>query len=218
MEIRKKRNQIPFAVMGTLGALFVYFSLLNLNVRFSSFWVIGILMGITLQRARFCFAASFRDPIMVGSTSLLKAILLAFMVSTIGFFIIQYRAVSLNPDYLLAEIPGHLNPVGIHTALGAILFGAGMVVAGGCASGVLVRIGEGYMMQLVVLVGFIIGTLIGARHFPFWDRVLISKTDIIYLPNYLGFFPSLVLQLALLGFLYFLADWYDKKNSIMATM
>ncbi|SET10137.1 hypothetical protein SAMN05660297_01407 [Natronincola peptidivorans] len=215
---KKKKRQTPYAVLATTIALIIYLMLTNYHLHLSGFWIIGILLGVTMQRSRFCFAASFRDPIMVGSTSLLKAILIAFIISTVGFFIIQYRAVALNPEYLLTEIPGRLQPVGIHTALGAILFGTGMVVAGGCASGTLVRIGEGYIMQLVVLMGFVIGSTLGAKHFSFWDRILISEAPTIYLPDYLGFFPSLILQLLLLCVLYYIVDWYDKKNSIMATM
>ncbi|SNS11833.1 hypothetical protein SAMN05446037_1004159 [Anaerovirgula multivorans] len=218
MEIRKKNNQMHYAVLGTTITFMIYFMLINYHLRLSSFWIIGILLGITMQRSRFCFASSFRDPIMVGSTSLLKAVLLAFIISTIGFFIIQYKTIVLNPDYLITEIPGQLSPVGIHTAIGAVLFGVGMVVAGGCASGTLIRIGEGYMMQLVVLIGFIIGSTLGAKHFVFWDKTLISKAPIIYFPKYLGFFPSLILQLILLCSLYYIADWYDKKNNITITM
>ncbi|AOY78467.1 transporter [Clostridium formicaceticum] len=215
METRKKNNQIPFAVLGTIMAIMMYFMLIRYQFSLSSFWMIGILLGMTMQRSRFCFAASFRDPIMMGSTSLLKAVLLAFMVSTVGFFIIQYKTVGSNPNYLLTAVPGQLSPVGIHTAIGAILFGVGMVMAGGCVSGSLMRLGEGYMMQLVALIGFIIGSILGASHFSFWDKVLIAKASTVYLPKYLGLFPSLILQLILLCVLYYIADWYDKKNNMM---
>lgn len=218
MEVTKKNTQIPYAFVGTVMVFIVYLMLMNYHLPLSSFWIVGILLGITMQRSRFCFAASFRDSIMVGSTALLKSILLAFIISTIGFFIIQYKAVGSNPNYLLSEVPGQLSPVGIHTAIGAILFGIGMVMAGGCVAGTLMRIGEGYMMQLIVLVGFIIGSILGTRHFSFWDRVLISKAPIIYFPKYFGFFPSLISQLILLCILYYIADWYDKKNNIITNM
>ncbi len=217
-ELKKRGNQLPYAIAATAAALVIYFALVKYNMSFSYYWIIGILLGITMQRSRFCFSASFRDPIMVGSTSLLKAIIMALFISSIGFFIIQYRAYLMNPSHQLKQIPGQLHPMGIHTAIGAILFGIGMVIAGGCASGVLVRIGEGYIMQVMVLIGFLIGTTIGARHFEFWDRILISKAPIVYLPHHIGYFPALLLQLLLLVILYFIADWYDKKNNIMSTM
>ncbi|KAB3530243.1 YeeE/YedE family protein [Alkaliphilus serpentinus] len=218
MENKKKKNQTPYGIGVTLLALVIYLALLNYNLRFSSFWIIGILIGVTMQRSRFCFAASFRDPIMVGSTSLLKAILIALIISTVGFFIIQYNTIEIHGLHLLENIPGQLKPVGLHTALGAILFGVGMVIAGGCASGTLMRIGEGYILQIVVLIGFIIGATMGARHFEFWDKILISKSKTIYIPKYLGLFPSLIIQLIVLVGLYFVADWFDKKNSIMSSM
>ncbi|QNO15366.1 YeeE/YedE family protein [Alkalicella caledoniensis] len=214
-KVTKRGSQSPYAIVVTVVVSTIYLVLIKHNIYLSTFWIIGILIGITLQRSRFCFAASFRDPIMVGNSSLFKTIILSFIISTIAFFMIQYRTAVINPDYLLTDIPGQLKPVGLHTALGAILFGGGMVVAGGCASGTLVRIGEGYIMQVVVLVGFIIGTVMGAMHFPFWDSILISKAPTIYIPKYLGFFPALIFQLILLGILYLVAHWYDKKNNIM---
>lgn len=217
-EVTSKGNQIPYAIIATVVAFIIYFALLSNHFVYSNYWIIGILLGITIQRSRFCFAASFRDPIVVGSTSLIKAILLAFIVSTIGFFIIQYKAIASNPDFLIAEVPGQLAPVGLHTAVGAVLFGIGMVIAGGCASGTLIRIGEGYMMQIVALIGFIIGSLLGAKDFRFWDKIVISKAPTIYFPRIFGFFPALILQLILLCILYYLADWYDKKNNMMIGM
>ncbi|SCY31550.1 YeeE/YedE family protein [Alkaliphilus peptidifermentans] len=217
MEVSKKRNQIPYAILLTIAVLIIYLIITKYQITFGNYWVIGILLGITIQRSRFCFVASVRDPIMVGSTSLLKAILLAFIISTIGFFIIQYNAIASNPDIRIQEIPGQFSPVGIHTAIGAVLFGIGMVMAGGCVSGTLTRLGEGYAINLVVLVGFIIGSILGTKHFSFWDKLLISNAEAIYIPEYLGLFPTLILQLALLCVLYYIAHWYDKKSNIMAS-
>ncbi len=42
------------------------------------------------------------------------------------------------------------------------MFGIGMVIAGGCASGTLMRVGEGFAMQMLSLLFFVIGSLIGA--------------------------------------------------------
>lgn len=166
-----------------------------------------------MQRAKFCFAAGFRDPLLIGSTTLIKAIIIAFVISTIGFFIVQYLAAGGNPlNFDLATVPGQIKPIGLHTVLGALMFGTGMIVAGGCASGTLLRVGEGFTMQMVALAGFIIGTTLAANHFEFWDKLLISNAQIVWLPRYLGFFPALVIQLASLILLYFLADWYEKRT------
>lgn len=95
------------------------------------------------------------------------------------------------------------------------MFGIGMVIAGGCASGTLIRIGEGHILQIIVLIGFIIGTTLGINHFEFWDKLFISSSKSIYIPRYIGFLPAVIVQLAVLGILYLLAGQYDKKNNIM---
>ena len=215
-EIKKKNSQIPYAIILTVIVVLVYATLINTNFRYSIFWILGILIGITLQRSRFCFAASFRDPILVGSTSLMKAIIIAFIISTIGFAIIQNGYVMDSQNFDVVNIPGQIDPVGIHTAIGAIMFGIGMVISGSCASGTLMRIGEGFQLQLVVLIGFIIGSLIGARNFVFWDNALISNAPIIYFPEYVGLTVSAIVQIIVLIILYILSDWYDKKNNIMS--
>ncbi len=211
-EIKAVRSQAPLAIYLFIIILIAGGVLLVYNPKFSFLWLIGILLGVTMQRSKFCFAAGFRDPLLIGSTALLKAIIIAFIISTIGFFIVQYLAAGGNPlNFDLDAVPGQIQPIGIHTILGALMFGAGMVVAGGCASGTLMRVGEGFTMQMVALIGFIIGTTLAAGHFEFWDRLLISSTQTIWLPHYLGFFPALFIQLTALVLLYFLADWYEKK-------
>ncbi|QUH24600.1 YeeE/YedE thiosulfate transporter family protein [Serpentinicella alkaliphila] len=212
---KNKNSQVKYGWLVLLVCLviFIYFALTNRT--FSLLWMVGLLIGFTLQRSRFCFVASFRDPIMIGSTSLFKAIIIAFIISTIGFGIIQ--PLHLNDATLsLDNIPSQIKPVGIHTIVGAVLFGIGMVIAGGCASGTLIRIGEGFLLQVVVLIGFIGGTLIGAKDFEFWDKMCISESPVVYFPKYLGLPLSMTIQIIILIVLYKLADWYDKKNSIMS--
>lgn len=217
-ELKQKKSQLVQFFFIAFISFIICGYFINTNIKHSIVWTIGILMGITMQRSRFCFAASFRDPIMVGTTSLFRAVIIGLMISTVGFSIIQYMAIGSIENYVLADIPGQIYPVGFHTILGAILFGTGMVIAGGCASGTLIRIGEGYLMQLVVLIGFIIGTTLGGSHFEFWDKLLISSSKPIYIPQYIGFIPAVIIQLVVLSILYMLAVWYDKQNNIMADL
>lgn len=213
---KKKNSQMPYAIIFTIAVVIVYGLFLNRNSRYSIFWIIGILIGITMQRSRFCFAASFRDPILVGSTSLLKAIIIALIITTAGFAVVQYAFVQDSQSIDIMNVPGQIYPVGIHTVIGAVLFGVGMVIAGGCASGTLVRIGEGFILQIVVLGGFIIGTLLSAGQFEFWDKFIVAKSHTIYIPQYVDFPAAVIGQIIILILLYFLADWYDKKNNLLS--
>jgi len=170
-------------------------------------WLFGIGFGIVLQRSRFCFTASLRDPVLTGSTSLTRAVIIAFIVATIGF-----TAIQLAPYLAGDPVPGNISPVGIHTAIGAMMFGIGMVIAGGCASGTLMRMGEGFMLQWLVIVFFVAGSVLGAYQYGWWTNAFIAGSPKIFLPNLLGYPLAFFGQLVLLGVLYILAlRWEYRK-------
>ena len=107
--------------------------------------LVGILFGILLQRGRLCFNSAIRDVKMTKDNYLLKMALLAILVETIGFQLVaQLGLIKLNP---LPFIP-------LAQIIGGFLFGMGMVLAGGCASGVTYRIGEGYITAFVAAIFF----------------------------------------------------------------
>lgn len=212
-EYTKKKSQVKYGIIVLVIILLIFILIYSRN-RINGFtWIIGILIGFTLQRSRFCFAAGFRDPFLVGSTSILKSIILGLIVTSIGFGIIQYTYLKNNP-LDLNIIPGQIYPLGTNTIIGAILFGIGMVIAGGCASGTLMRIGEGFILQLVVLFGFIIGTILGAKNFSFWNKMNFFNTT-IYLPSIFNIVYVIIGQVIILIALYLVAYWYHKKKNIM---
>ncbi|MBT1279057.1 YeeE/YedE thiosulfate transporter family protein [Thermoanaerobacter sp. CM-CNRG TB177] len=204
---KKKANQFPYGVALLVVIVIIGIILSKQSPKLGLYWAFGIAFGFVLQKARFCFTASLRDPVLTGSTSLTRAVIVAFMIATIGFAAIQYNA------YLRGEaIPGNIAPVGIHTVIGATMFGIGMVIAGGCASGTLMRVGEGFMMQWLSIIFFIIGSLWGARDFGWWTKVSIAKSPKVFLPDVFGWGVAFFGQLILLGLLFILAEWYEYKR------
>lgn len=174
---------------------------------------VGTIIGMILRYSRFCFAAAFRDPFITGSTKILRGIILALIISTIGFAVIQSQYIhDKGTNYHL--IPGEVSSVGIHVVVGAFIFGIGMVLASGCSSGVLMRLGEGYTVYLVVLLGFIIGTLLGAKSYPFWYDNFIKDAKTIYFSEYLDIKIVAVLQIIVLMILYWIALRYENKHNI----
>ena len=88
---------------------------------------VGLLFGFALSRGRFCMNSAFRDIIVLKDYDLLKAVGVAILVSMIGFAILDVAGViTISPTtfYWGANM------------LGGFVFGIGMVIAGGCASGV----------------------------------------------------------------------------------
>jgi len=113
--------------------------------------VVGIIFGFVLQRGRFCMNSAFRDIILMKEYTLLKAVALAIVVQMIGFHLLATLGyIELYPKtfYWGAMI------------FGGFIFGIGMVLAAGCASGTTYRVGEGMMGSFVALLGLMIGGLI----------------------------------------------------------
>jgi uncharacterized protein len=63
---------------------------------------------------------------------------------------------------------GAVAPVGVSVLVGALMFGFGMQLGGGCGSGTLFTVGGGNARMLVTLAFFILGALLGTAHLPWW--------------------------------------------------
>ena len=207
---KKKKNQLPIGI--ALLVLIVAFGIYlgTRNEQLVLFWVTGLAFGYILQRARFCFTAAMRDPFLTGGTNLSKAVLLAFAITSIGFLAIKYGAHAQG-----LPIPGqaYIAPVSLATAIGAFMFGIGMVISGGCASGTLMRVGEGFTMQLLSLFFFVIGSLWGAYDFGWWKLNVILKGKAVFLPDLFGWLGAVIIQLLIIALLWIAADkWANRKE------
>ena len=210
-EIKKKKTQVFYGI-GLLLIVFIICGMFWRNqYRYAICLGVGTLIGITLRYSRFCFTAAFRDPFVSGNTRILRGIILAMIISTIGFAFIQANYIHYKgTNYDL--IPGAVSSVGFHVMIGAFLFGIGMVLAGGCASSVLLRIGEGHISHWIVLLGFIIGTLLGAKDYSFWYNRIIKDAKTIYFLEYMDLKIVTIIQIIVLVILYQLALQYEKRH------
>ncbi len=112
--------------------------------------IVGVLFGFVLQRGRFCMNSAFRDIILLKEFKLAKAVVIALITLMIGFAIFALAGViDLAPKPL--KIWGAI--------VGGLVFGIGMVLAAGCASGTTYRVGEGMLGSLVAGFGLTLGAL-----------------------------------------------------------
>lgn len=205
---KPKKNTFPIgvALLVLMIAVGVYFATSSASV--ALLWLTGSCFGFILQRSRFCFTASMRDPYLTKSTSITRAVLIAFAFTSIGFTAIKY-------GYFVngLPIPGQsfVAPISVATGVGGFLFGIGMVIAGGCASGTLMRVGEGMMMNMLSLVFFIVGSLIGAYHYGWWKLNFILEGKSVFLPDVFGWFGGLMVNLLIIATVYILADKWENK-------
>jgi len=178
------RDAVRALAAWTLAAV-IFVGAHQLDTQFSMYWGFGLAFGFVLQRGRFCFASAFRDLFLLGHGRNMKGVLLGLAVASVGFGLVMSRQV---PMTFLGINPPSANilPLGVHTMLGGVLFGVGMVLAGGCVSGSIYRMGEGYVASWVAFGGLMVGLLISAYHWNWWWEVSMASAPRLWLPRWLG--------------------------------
>ncbi len=132
--------------------------------RQGSLYFLGGALGLVLYHAAFGFASSWRRFLTTGDGQGLRAQMAMIALASLAFF----------PLLAGGEVFGQRlgggegAPLGVSVAIGAFLFGVGMQLGGGCASGTLYTVGGGSARMLVTLVFFIVGSLLGSAHLPYW--------------------------------------------------
>jgi len=109
--------------------------------------LVGLLFGYILQRGRLCFNSAIRDVKFFKDNYLIKAIFLAVSMNSLVFVLMaQLGWIKLTP---LSFAP-------LGNMIGGLIFGMGMVFAGGCASGVTYRVGEGMVSAWIAALTYAI--------------------------------------------------------------
>lgn len=178
------------------------------------FWLFGLAFGFVLQRSRFCFASAFRDLFLLGDARVMKGIIAGLAVATAGFTVLMARLV---PEISFGGLPpgATVLPLGLHTLLGGVLFGVGMVLAGGCTSGSLYRAGEGYIGSMVALLGIMLGLEISSHTWNWWWQVHIGQAPLVWFPAHLGYLGATLITFAGLLALFVLVSWWEFRASIL---
>ena len=212
----KKIIQIAAGVVVFAVIIFLANKAQEVNPKGAFIIMVGTAFGYILQRSRFCFTASLRDPSLTGGTDLTKAVIIGLAVSSLLFMGLDFAKLGFGIDNIdFKGIAGYVRPVGVHTAVGGFLFGLGAVLAGGCASGTVMRIGEGFLQQWLALVFFIIGSMVGIWAFDVFKAYpLLYSGKAVFLPQAFGGWTSaIIFQFGLFFVLYILADWWGKKKA-----
>src|SRR3954463_3853016 len=109
--------------------------------------LIGIASGALVQRSHFCTMGCISDAVLFGSYRRLRVWALAIAVAVAGSQTLdRTRVIHLGGSVYQRAWPNWLP-----AAVGGVLFGFGMVQAGGCISRNLARLGSGSLKALVAL-------------------------------------------------------------------
>ncbi len=185
------------------------------------FLIAGLAIGYAFTRARFGFAGGIKQLYYRGSSNLALALLGMIAVTAFLTTGIQWQSAANGGvvAYLAtakqAIIPGSASVeyANIGTIIGGALFGSGMILAGGCASGTLTDFGEGEGHAIIALPFFIIGSPFGVWLSAKLDNSAIGKVGgNVWLPKYFGFIGAFVFLLVFLGILYLIIRAYQKHR------
>ena len=151
-------------------------------------WAVGAALGLTLYHAAFGFTSAWRVFIRDRRGAGLRAQMVMLAVAVLLFFPV------LGAGSLLGQpVVGLVAPAGLSVVFGAFIFGIGMQLGGGCASGTLFTVGGGNARMLVTLLFFICGSLIATHHVNWWFAL--PSLPAISIVKSLGVMPALLLSL-----------------------
>jgi hypothetical protein len=103
-----------------------------------------------------------------------------------------------------------VSPAGTSVVVGAFLFGIGMQLGGGCASGTLYTVGGGSTRMLVTLAAFIAGSVVATAHMPFWTAL--PHLQPVSLVKSLGLLPALLLNWAVFALIAVVTVVVEKRR------
>ncbi|MCG1010504.1 YeeE/YedE family protein [Salinicoccus sp. ID82-1] len=171
--------------------------------------LLGLLLGFTLFHARFGFTSAFRRMMSVGNGQALRAHMLMLAVAVTLFAPILAFGIS----FFGQDVAGYVSPVGISLIVGSFIFGIGMQLGGGCASGTLYAIGGGRTVMFITLIFFIVGATVGAHHLPFWTEELPSFEPIsLATSTGLGYGGAWLVSIVLFGLIAWITVIIEKKR------
>jgi len=173
--------------------------------------LVGAALGYVLQRGRFCINSAYRE-ILFQDYTMFRAYLLALVVAMIGANFIEdigwldhleSGSFVRGELYRQAFVPWA-------NVIGGYLFGMGIVLAGGCGSGILYRVGEGNLAYVLAVFGFFFGLVLTKFGFlkPVYEALIsqavwVGEEEIPTLYNIIGVNKWIVIAVISAVFLFF---------------
>ena len=205
---KQKKNQPLLGIIILLVGIslaFVYDEL-DYSIR-GGFLMFGLMIGIIMQRTRFCFVRAFREPFMTGDGGASKAVVLAVIISVVGFSILKWSDMK---DWEAQVSAGFW----FGSLVGGTIFGIGMSLTGGCASGTLWRAGEGHIKLWVALVAF----ALSGSYFREWldnSGWIMKLGEPLFIPDFIGWKMGILSICSLMLVWYLIVSWNEASKKLV---
>ena len=137
-------------------------------------FVVTVLLGIVLQKTRFCTMGAITDIAIMGEWTRMRQWLLAMGVAIVGVGVMT----SMGAIDTSKSIYTGSRLTWLSTIVGSMMFGFGMVLASGCGSKTLLRIGSGNLKSLVVFLTLALSSYMTLR--GVFGVLRVNTTDTVF--------------------------------------
>jgi len=229
-----KTIDFPAAVQGVVGvaviAAFIWAAYKYANydgddfdtyiTSLSGILLISVCLGYTMQRGRWCMVQGFREPHMTGNATMAKSVALSICIVAIGAAVLKYGVpIRGEGDPVLNPVNYVRGTFGWGGVFGGFMFGLGAMLAGGCGTGTLWRVGEGQIKLWLVMIVFgvscsLCSTWVKGHEWEA-DEVL---GKYVYLPDVMGYGPALGVVLGAMVIWYLIVTWNEDSNKLLLPM
>jgi uncharacterized membrane protein YedE/YeeE len=168
--------------------------------------VLGTALGLALFQASFSFAGAFRRQIAEARGAGFRAQLVM-----LGLAALLFLPTLAAGSVLGQPVRGFVFPVGLELLLGAFLFGVGMQLGGGCASGTLYTAAGGLGTRMwITLAAFVAGATLAAWQAELWQGW--PGIGAVSLAGALGTGPALGASLAVLAAAWLASAAWERRR------
>jgi hypothetical protein len=173
--------------------------------RLGALFLVGGLLGLSLYHASFGFAGAFRALLAHRRGAGVRAQMLLLAVA-----VLLFQPALAQGAVGGQAVRGFVFPVGVALLVGAFLFGIGMQLGGGCASGTLYAVGGGGGRALLTLACFIAGATLAAYDHARWDAW--PTLPPVSLPGAIGAAGTIALSLAVFALVWAATAWLEHRR------
>lgn len=167
--------------------------------------ILGMGLGLCLFSASLGFTSAWRNLISDRRGEGVRAQMVMLGLSVVFFF-----PILANGEFFGNSVSGFVRPLGTSVVVGAFIFGIGMQVANGCASGNLYHSGGGQLRAVPAMVGFSTGALWATLDYEWWTGL--PQLAPVGLIDSLGVIPAVLANLVVFFLIYKLTVHLERKT------
>lgn len=198
-----KRNRKVFQAGATVSSVLLIYLSMSYGWRHGALFIVGSVAGTVLYHAAFGFTSAWREVVKTGRGAGLRAQMVMLAVTVLIF-----TPLIAQGELFGVGLRGSVAPLNAAVICGAFLFGLGMQLGGGCASGTLFTVGGGNSRMLITLMAFVSGSLLGTWQWHLWQEA--PGVAPIALSQNFGLVGGVLISLLLFGLVWYATVIYER--------